>query len=54
MQLSADALQTYTHIVQSGMLSAVVLQHLFQEGSELALRPKPWAQVKDPIAALIL
>ena len=46
--------ETYAHVVQAGMLSSAVLTHLFQAGSTLALRPKPWTQVKDPIAALIL
>ena len=52
--LPADALKTYARVVQAGMLSSPVLTHLFQAGSALALRPKPWTQVKDPIAALIL
>ena len=54
VQLSADALKTYARVGRAGMLSSAVSRHLSQAGSALALRPKPWTQVNDPIAALIL
>ena len=54
MQLSADAIQTYAHVARSGMLSSVALESLFAQGAEVALMPKPWAHVKDPVAALLL
>eukprot|EP00959_Pyramimonas_sp_CCMP1952_P234834 4906622-Pyramimonas_sp.AAC.1 len=51
--IAADALRTYSQILKGQRLAPVALWSLFDHGKEPPLQPRPWACVRDLIAALL-
>ena len=51
---SADSVKQYGEVLWDGLLSATVLQSLFEDGAKQAAKERPWVSCRDPVAALII